>query len=238
MILGKKHLMIIGKNLNNTGKPINVSNGSSNTMKKKYSNRFNPVSSKQIFSVNGIANHSYIYNATPMEKLRNYNCYVDIYDTKNDVKVSVKSSFAMQHTRLKSDGNLYCNPVISKMCQDQLYKDKDGNILNINKHLRSENRSQSLYIDRLKDNSCNYVESDDQESTKKIVSCSRDNNKTLTTVGYINYLKRGCTIDKNDLSNSATNSLKVKVIDYSDYLTRIKNLKNCYNPKDVRVIAC
>ena len=211
MIVIKKHLFG-RKNISNNGNPISENSGGSMTMKKKYENLFKKVSSDSVFSINGIGTHTYIGNANNM-------IYSKCPTDNTNISTSVKSSFGLRQTRIINQGNtIYCNPINSNQCQNKLFKD-----ISYNKHLRSENRSQSSYIEKIE--KCNIQ----KDLSNNIINICYKNSNKNTTIGYINKLKRTCNITKPEIN--------IKPLEYSDYLKKIKNCSN-WNPPDIRMIAC
>ena len=152
--------------------------------------------------------------------------YSNCPTNNTNIYTSVKSSFGLRQTRIINQGNdIYCNPINSNQCQNKLFKDINGLDIIYNKHLRSENRSQSIYIEKKIEN-CNI------EKDLTIINnntCYDNSNKNTTTIGHINKLKRTCNITKPEKM--------INPLEYSDYLKKIKKCSN-WNPPDMRVIAC
>jgi hypothetical protein len=219
MIIIKKHLFG-HNNISNNNNQINENSGGSMTMKKKHQKLFNKVTSKSVFSINGTGKHTYIGNANNM-------IYSNCPTNNTNIYTSVKSSFGLRQTRIINQGNdIYCNPINSNQCQNKLFKDINGLDIIYNKHLRSENRSQSIYIEKKIEN-CNI------EKDLTIINnntCYENSNKNTTTIGHINKIKRTCNITKPEKI--------IKPLEYSDYLKKIKNCSNKWNALDMRVIAC
>ena len=200
-------------------------------LKKKYANKFNKVSSNKQFSINGKTNHSYIGNPNsiithdPFSSVSENSSY-----SARKINVSVKSS--------KGYLNSICSANNSAAC----YQRNNSDLLDtpLNKHLRSENRVQSLYIETLKAQCSlitNYVTEISNNLIKKPCNSLTKINKNLSSSSRIDRLIKCNNIVKN---SSVLNGITP---DYSKYysdssLYKKKAACNLYNPPDAKVIAC
>ena len=183
--------------------------GSSSTMKKKNTNKFNNIS-KTNFSINGIGNVNNIYNFIGNQNngisalSRSQSCKV--YDTSS--KISVKNSFALQQTRITKN-QLKCNRENSKSCYE----------LPSNKFNLNENNNR---IDKLL-NEYNHIKSKEDYRDKKI-ECKNDicNYKNSSTHGRIHSLTAKKTYAKDTF----------KVKDYSEYLRLMSKRSNKCNKEE------
>ena len=203
------------------------SNSAGMTMKKKYANKFNKVSSNTNFSINSDLNQYYIGN---MNHTRNK--YVDCRDNIMYPTVSVKSQFALMRTRIKGDG-MYCNPVISFECYKKLTDPDATNVpddsynMIYTKIIKANNQDYSQYIQNLVSN-CTIVK-DISETT--ITNCQLQKSINNTNLGRLSNLTRNCQVIK-DIKGVKVNR------DYSDYLMTLKNKNNCFNPKNANTKIC
>lgn len=216
----------------------NYAGSGGSMLKKKYANKFNKVSSNKMFSLNGYVNHNYIGNANniishdPFSSVsQSLCCTVNDLDTKNMKGVSVKS--------VKGYLNSKISPVNSAQCY------KDVNIVLIaeplNKHFRSENRTQSSYIDSVKskcvvDKTAYLNELNELTTKSSSVTCSNKVNRIVSSNARMQYLI-GCNNNVKD-----TNFINGFTPDYTIYYndSSLFNKKNpcANNPKDAKVIAC
>ena len=181
MIIIKKHLLW-RNNISNNGNPINENSGGSMTMKKKHQKLFNKVTSNSVFSINGTGTHTYIGNANNM-------IYSKCPNDNTNISTSVKSSFGLRQTRIINQGNdIYCNPINSNQCQNKLFKDINGIDISYNKHLRSENRSQSIYIEK-KIQKCNIEKDFSNNNIKRTCNITKPE-QIIKPLEYSDYLKK------------------------------------------------
>jgi hypothetical protein len=135
----------------------------------------------------------------------------------------------------------YLNSKISPINSAQCYKDVNSVLIAepLNKHFRSENRTQSSYIDSVKskcaiDKSA-YLNELDQLSQLSS-SCSNKVNRIVSSNARMQYLIN-CN-NKVKTSNFINGFTPAYDIYYND--TTLFNKKNqcANNPKDAKVIAC
>ena len=216
----------------------NYAGSGGSMLKKKYANKFNKVSSNKMFSLNGYVNHNYIGNANniishdPFSSVsQSLCCTVNDLDTKNMKGVSVKS--------VKG----YLNSKISPVNSAQCYKDVNNVLIAepLNKHFRSENRTQSSYIDSVKskcvvDKTAYLNELNELTTKSSSVTCSNKVNRIVSSNARMQYLI-GCNNNVKD-----TNFINGFTPDYTIYYndSSLFNKKNqcANNPKDAKVIAC
>jgi hypothetical protein len=139
----------------------------------------------------------------------------------------------------------YLNSKISPINSAQCYKDVNSVLIAepLNKHFRSENRTQSSYIDSVKskcaiDKSA-YLDELSQLDTKtnsSSSSCSNKVNRNVSSNARMQYLVN-CNNKVKD-SNFINGFTPAYDIYYND--TTLFNKKNqcANNPKDAKVIAC
>jgi hypothetical protein len=202
-------------------------------LRKKYANKFNKVSSNKQFSLNGNTNHSYIGNPNSIISQDPFSSVSEnsSYGSRN-INVSVKSS--------KGYLNSKCNVNNSAAC----YKRNNKALLDIsgslNKHMRSENRVQSLYITNLKAQ-CSLITDYSTEISnnlvKKTCDCLTEINKNLSFSSRIERLI------KYNNTVKTTNFITGITPDYSLYYSDSSKFKkiapcNLHNPPDAKVIAC
>jgi len=214
----------------------NYAGSGGSMLKKKYANKFNKVSSNKMFSLNGYVNHNYIGNANniisqdPFSSVIESSCC-----TNNDL-----GSTNMKGVSVKSAKG-YLNSKISPINSAQCYKDVNSVLIAepLNKHFRSENRTQSSYIDSVKskcaiDKSA-YLNELDQLSQLSS-SCSNKVNRIVSSNARMQYLIN-CNNKVKD-SNFINGFTPAYDIYYND--TTLFNKKNqcANNPKDAKVIAC
>lgn len=216
----------------------NYAGSGGSMLKKKYANKFNKVSSNKMFSLNGYVNHNYIGNANniishdPFSSVsQSLCCIANDLDTKNMKGVSVKS--------VKG----YLNSKISPVNSAQCYKDVNNVLIAepLNKHFRSENRTQSSYIDSVKskcvvDKTAYLNELNELTTKSSSVTCSNKVNRIVSSNARTQYLI-GCNNNVKD-----TNFINGFTPDYTIYYndSSLFNKKNpcANNPKDAKVIAC
>ena len=165
----------------------NYAGSGGSMLKKKYANKFNKVSSNKMFSLNGYVNHNYIGNANtiishdPFSSVSQSSCCTaNDFDTKNMKGVSVKSAKG------------YLNSKISPVNSAQCYKDVNNVLIAepLNKHFRSENRTQSSYIDSVK-SKCTIDKTaylNELNTNPSSVTCSNKVNRIVSSNARIQYL--------------------------------------------------
>lgn len=191
-------------NINNP--PIMFNNNNANiSMKIKAQNKLN-LYNKGMFSINSVT-HNYYPN-----KLTN-TCIIE----NNTINPSVKTYSAMRKTRSKKDGTTVSNSINSFEC----YKDINHELIEhsqngneILKHDNGFNKSYTIVIDDLTNNckkskkTCQELKSEWKQHFIDNPPCSKD--------AKIKY----CIIAETDFCSS-------KVMDHSDYLTKLKAKKTC-----------
>ena len=222
------------KNNCNTNNSNKYAGSGGAMLKKKYANKFTKVSSNKQFSINGNVNHNYIGNPNsiisqdPFSSVIENNCC-----NARKINVSVKSS--------KGYLNSLCSANNSAAC----YKKNNSELLDIsgslNKHLRSENRVQSLYITNLKSQCSlltNYATEISNNLTKVICNNSVNKiNRNLSSSSRIERLINCNNIVKNsNFFNGFTPDYSLYYNDSSLY----KKIAACnlHNPPDAKVLAC
>jgi len=218
----------------------NYAGSGGSMLKKKYANKFNKVSANKSFSLNGYANHNYIGNANtiishdPFSSVSENSCCTNTSNSNissNNTKgISVKSVKGYLNSKINSNNSAQC------------YKDVNSILLTnpLNKHLRSENRDQSLYIEKLK-SSCFFSRKQDyinELSNNRLKgSCLNKVNRNLSTSARIQYLITcNNTVKDSNVVNGFTPAYDIY---YNDSTLFIKKA-SCmlYNPPDAKVIAC
>jgi hypothetical protein len=211
--------------------------GSGGSMLKK---KFNKVSSNKMFSLNGYVNHNYIGNANtiishdPFSNVIESSCC-----TNNDL-----GSTNMKGISVKTAKG-YLNSKISPVNSAQCYKDVNSVLIAepLNKHFRSENRTQSSYIDSVKskcaiDKSAYLNELDQlsQLSSSSSASCSNKVNRNVSSNARMQYLIN-CNnkVKTINLINGFTPAYDIY---YNDSTLFNKKNQCANNPKDAKVIAC
>jgi hypothetical protein len=215
----------------------NYAGSGGSMLKKKYANKFNKVSSNKMFSLNGYVNHTYIGNPNSIishdpfssvsESLRPTN---NDSSSKNSKGVSVKSAKGYLNSKMSSNNSAQCY--------------KDANIALVaeplNKHFRSENRTQSSYIDVIKSKCVSdkgdYINDLNELTTKtSSVTCSNKINRIASSNARIQYLI-SCNnkVKDNNFINGFTPAYDIYYNDSS--LFNKKTPCNVY--KDAKVIAC
>ncbi len=204
-------------------------------LRKKYANKFNKVSSNKQFSINGNTNHSYIGNPNSIISQDPFSSVLEnsSYGVKK-INVSVKSSKGYLNSKCSANNSAAC------------YKNNNSALLDIsgslNKHLRGENRVQSLYIYNLK-SKCSLIT---DYATDKIINLTKKNcnsicdnkiNRNLSSSSRIERLIHYNNIVKNSsFFNGFTPDYSLYYNDSSLY----KKIAACnlHNPPDAKVIAC
>ena len=208
--------------------------GSGGTMlKKKYANKFNKVSSNKQFSLNGNTNHSYIGNPNSMISHDPFSSVSEnsSYGARN-ANVSVKTS--------KGYLNSSCNVNNSAACYKKLNRELLDISGSLNKHFRSENRVQSLYIETVRAQcsiTTDYITEISNNLIKKPCNCLTKINKNLSSSSRIE------SLIKNNNTVKTTSVLNGFTPDYSKYysdssLYKKKAACNLHNPPDAKIIAC
>ena len=204
-------------------------------LKKKYANKFNKVSSNKMFSLNGYVNHNYIGNANtiishdPFSSVSQSSCCTaNDLGFKNMKGVSVKSAKG------------YLNSKISPVNSAQCYKDVNNVLIAepLNKHFRSENRTQSSYIDSVK-SKCAIDKTaylNELNTNPSSVTCSNKVNRIVSSNARIQYLIN-CNNKVKD-SNFINGFTPDYTIYYNDSTLFNKKNQCANNPKDAKVIAC
>ncbi len=200
-------------------------------LKKKYANKFNKVSSNKQFSINGNTNHSYIGNPNSIISHDPFSSVVEnsSYNARK-INVSVKST--------KGYLNSICSVNNSAAC----YKNVNRELLDVslNKHLRGENRVQSLYINNLR-SQCglptDYATEISNNLVKEVCSCVNTINRNASSSSRIERLiTYNNTVKTSSILNGFTPDYSLYYNDSSLY----KKIAACnlYNPPDAKVIAC
>ena len=214
----------------------NYAGSGGSMLKKKYANKFNKVSSNKMFSLNGYVNHNYIGNANAIISHDPFSSVIESSCSTNNELGSTN----MKGVSVKSAKG-YLNSKISPINSAQCYKDVNSVLIAepLNKHFRSENRTQSSYIDSVKskcaiDKSA-YLNELDQLSQLSS-SCSNKVNRIVSSNARMQYLIN-CNNKVKD-SNFINGFTPAYDIYYND--TTLFNKKNqcANNPKDAKVIAC
>ena len=213
----------------------NYAGSGGSMLKKKYANKFNKVSANKPFSLNGYSNHSYIgnVNVTMGQNVSNVCHPVNSIDisSKNTQGISVKSSKGYLNSKMTANNSAKCYKEVNKALID-------SNV-SLNKHFRSENRSQASRIDAIK-SSCmldrdNYT--NEQLNNTSNVVCRDKVNRNLSTNTRIQYLIN-CNNSVKDANfiNGFTPGYDIYYNDST--LFNKKAACNLYNPPDAKIIAC
>jgi hypothetical protein len=214
----------------------NYAGSGGSMLKKKYANKFNKVSSNKMFSLNGYVNHNYIGNANTIISQDPFSSVIESSCTTNNDLGSTN----MKGVSVKSAKG-YLNSKISPINSAQCYKDVNSVLIAepLNKHFRSENRTQSSYIDSVKskcaiDKSA-YLNELDQLSQLSS-SCSNKVNRIVSSNARMQYLIN-CNnkVKDNNLINGFTPAYDIY---YNDSTLFNKKNQCANNPKDAKVIAC
>jgi hypothetical protein len=215
----------------------NYAGSGGSMLKKKYANKFNKVSSNKMFSLNGYVNHNYIGNANTIISHDPFSSVIESSCTTNNTIGSTN----MKGISVKSAKG-YLNSKISPVNSAQCYKDVNSVLIAepLNKHFRSENRSQSSYIDSVKskcaiDKSA-YLNELDQLSSSSSSSCSNKVNRIVSSNARMQYLIN-CNnkVKTINLINGFTPAYDIY---YNDSTLFNKKNQCANNPKDAKVIAC
>ncbi len=208
--------------------------GGSSTMKKKYGSKFNKLSSKSNFSINGNGHHSYIGNPNSNfthDPFSNSSNILLCKTNDNTIKTSVKNTKGLLQTRI-SNNQLKANPVNSFKCY-----------LDVNKELKDiyDNAKSTLDLTNC-DASCNiqlgkaglnkhFINKDASTKTAE-KKCFVDR------TGYIDQLliaeKINCNKSNVKAKCNITKDLKevnAYIPSYDIYMLKKKNACN-YNPRD------
>lgn len=199
-------------NVNNP--PVMFNNNNSNiSMKIKTHNKIN-LYKNGLFSINSITNHSHITdnNINPKDPSKSLCC-----NDNGTLKTSVKTYSAMMKTRSKFNGETISNPLNSLDCWKEINHElierfEDGEP--ILKHDNGYNKSSTIVIKDLtndckkSDKTCKELKSEWEQHLINDPPCSK--------AKKIKY----CIISEKDFCSS-------KVMDHSDYLTRLKDKKTC-----------
>jgi len=216
----------------------NYAGSGGSMLKKKYANKFNKVSSNKMFSLNGYVNHNYIGNANNIISHDPFSSVIESSCTTNNELGSTN----MKGVSVKSAKG-YLNSKISPINSAQCYKDVNSVLIAepLNKHFRSENRTQSSYIDSVKskcaiDKSVYLDELSQLDTKTNSSSCSNKVNRNVSSNARMQYLVN-CNNKVKD-SNFINGFTPAYDIYYND--TTLFNKKNqcANNPKDAKVIAC
>jgi hypothetical protein len=215
----------------------NYAGSGGSMLKKKYANKFNKVSSNKMFSLNGYVNHNYIGNANTIISHDPFSSVIESSCTTNNELGSTN----MKGISVKSAKG-YLNSKISPVNSAQCYKDVNSVLIvePLNKHFRSENRTQSSYIDSVKskcaiDKSA-YLNELDQLSSTSSSSCSNKVNRIVSSNARMQYLIN-CNnkVKDNNFINGFTPAYDIY---YNDSTLFNKKNQCANNPKDAKVIAC
>ena len=214
----------------------NYAGSGGSMLKRKHANKFNKVSSNKMFSINGYVNHNYIGNSNTITRndpfstiSENSCCANNDYSSKNTKGISVKSVRG------------YLNSKVSSVNSAQCYKDVNNALVTtpLNKHFRTENRSQSSYIDTVK-SKCVSDKKDylsELVTNKSSVTCSNKVNRIASTNARIHYLIN-CNNSVKD-TNYINGFTPAYDIYYNDStLFSKKSSCNLFNPPDAKIIAC
>jgi len=216
----------------------NYAGSGGSMLKKKYANKFNKVSSNKMFSLNGYVNHNYIGNANNIISHDPFSSVIESSCTTNNELGSTN----MKGVSVKSAKG-YLNSKITSVNSAQCYKDVNSVLIAepLNKHFRSENRTQSSYIDSVKskcaiDKSAYLDELSQSTTSSSSVTCSNKVNRNVSSNARMQYLIN-CNnkVKDNNFINGFTPAYDIY---YND--TTLFNKKNqcANNPKDAKVIAC
>jgi hypothetical protein len=193
-----------------------------------------------MFSLNGYVNHNYIGNANNIISHDPFSSVIESSCSTNNELGSTN----MKGVSVKSAKG-YLNSKISPINSAQCYKDVNSVLIAepLNKHFRSENRTQSSYIDSVKskcaiDKSA-YLDELSQLDTKtnsSSSSCSNKVNRNVSSNARMQYLVN-CNNKVKD-SNFINGFTPAYDIYYNDSTLFNKKNQCANNPKDAKVIAC
>ena len=214
----------------------NYAGSGGSMLKKKYANKFNKVSANKSFSLNGYNNHNYIGNSNtiirndPFSSVSENSCCTNNDGTKNTKGVSFKSVKAYLNSKMSSNNSAMC------------YKDVNSALVSnpLNKHFRTENRTQSAYIYNVKSKICiddNTGFEDELKKQQSSVTCKNKVQRNVSSSSRIQYLINCNNLVKdNNVVNGFTPGYDIFYND-STLFTK-KAACNLYNPNDAKVIAC
>ena len=202
-------------------------------LKKKYGNKFNKVSSNKQFSLNGNTNHSYIGNPNSIISHDPFSSVSEntSYGTRN-TNVSVKTSRGYLNSKCDVNNSAACYKI-----NNRALLDISGSL---NKHLRSDNRVQSLYIVNLKAKCSlitDYVKEISNNLVKKPCNYLTEINKNVSSSSRIaRLIKYNNTVKTSNFISGITSSYSLYYGDSSLF----KKIAACnlHNPPDAKVIAC
>ena len=215
----------------------NYAGSGGSMLKKKYANKFNKVSSNKMFSLNGYVNHNYIGNENniishdPFSSVsESLCCTTNVLGSTNMKGISVKSAKGYLNSKISSENSAQC------------YKDVNSVLIAepLNKHFRSENRTQSSYIDSVKSkcaiDKTAYLNELNSSTSSSSVTCSNKVNRNVSSNARMQYLIN-CNNKVKD-SNFINGFTPDYTIYYNDSTLFNKKNQCANNPKDAKVIAC
>ena len=201
--------------------------GGSSTMKKKYASKFNKISSKSNFSLNGNGYHSYIGNPNSNfthDPFSNSSNILLCKTNDNSIKTSVKNTKGLINSKF------YESPVNSFKCY-----------LNVNKELKDiyDNTISGLDLTNC-DASCNLLLGKaglNKHFTNKDASSKTAEKKCVVNrTGYIDQLINAEKINDSKCIKKCNITKDLKEVNafiptYDIYMLKKKNACN-YNPRD------
>ena len=203
--------------------------GGSSTMKKKYASKFNKISSKSNFSLNGNGYHSYIGNPNSNfthDPFSNSSNILLCKTNDNSIKTSVKNTKGLINSKL------YESPVNSFKCY-----------LNVNKELKEkyDNDINGIDLTNCDTSCCNIVNNAglNKHFTNKDSSSLTEQTKSKCIVDRTAYKDQLLNAEKINDSKcikkcNITKDLKevnAFIPTYDIYMLKKKNACN-YNPRD------
>ena len=203
--------------------------GGSSTMKKKYGSKFNKVSSKTNFSINGNGYHSYIGNPNSnftQDPFSNSSNVLLCKTNDNSIKTSVKNTKGLINSKLYETpvNSFKCYLNVNKELVTKYNNDISANIdpskSGINKHFVNKDYTTKLNEKKCLVDRTNYLT---QLKENKITNCNNSNNSNNSNISK---LKAKCNITK-DLKQ-----VNAFIPGYDIYMLKKKNSCN-YNPQDV-----
>lgn len=217
------HNIVTNNNINN----YSNNGGGSSTMKKKYGSKFNKVSSKSNFSLNGNGYHSYIGNPNSNfthDPFSNSSNILLCKTNDNSIKTSVKNTKGLINSKL------YESPVNSFKCY-----------LNVNKELKNiyDNTISGLDLTNC-DASCNLKLGKaglNKHFTNKDASTKTAEKKCVVDrTGYLDQLINAEKINDSKCIKKCNITKDLKEVNafipsYDIYMLKKKNACN-YNPRD------
>ena len=205
-------------------KPVSVNSSGGIAMKKKYANKFSPISANSKFSINNTNNSISNYIGNSNTSIAYTHCKE--YDT--NTKTSVKNYSGYMQTRIVNN-SIKANSNISYKC----YKDNNSELIAsyennkpLNKHLTTNNKDHSSRTQLLKSR-C-YI---DRTNNRDL---SISNNANATKCDYKKLQK--CNITKDD--NTINGYTPGYGLYYNTSLFKKKCTININNPPDAKIIAC